>query len=369
MRKAALICSHKLWAHGHGATHPLRPERLRMVFELLRAYGAFDLVGVQVVEPRLATPQELALWHTPAFVDAVQRLSAGDKSIHPRQYRFGPGDNPVFENMYETEALKAGGSLLAAEMVAGGQADVAFNFGGGLHHAMADYASGFCVFNDAAIAIRWLAARGLKVVYVDIDAHHGDGVQAAFYDSDRVLTISFHESGEYLFPGTGFVHELGRGAGRGYSINMPFLPFTGDEVYLWAFERIVRPAVERFAPDVLVTQLGADAHFADPLAHLKLTTLAYETMFAAFRAWELPWVALGGGGYHVGTVARLWAMAFGVMSDHPLDDEIPASFADRYGIRRLRDQTRPDIGRRERALTREHAEVQVAELALLLGLD
>lgn len=367
MRRTTLVGSPALWAHGHGAAHPLRPVRLKMTYELLQAYGAFDGERSWVSEPLLATDDELALAHTSEYIDAVKRLTAGDKRVNPWAYHFGPGDNPVFEGMYETEALKAGASLMAARLVAGNEVDAAFSFGGGLHHAMAEHASGFCVFNDAVIAIRWLANQGLRVVYIDIDAHHGDGVQDAFYDTDQVMTISFHESGEYLFPGTGFVHELGRGAGKGYSINLPLLPYTDDDVYLWAFEKVVLPLVNDSRADVLVTQLGADSHFQDPLAHLALTTHGYAAMFDMFHSLSLPWVALGGGGYCVDTVARLWAIAYGVMSEQTFPDEIPASFAQKYDVHHLHDQTKPPISRREQAICREHVEVQVAELERLLG--
>ncbi|MBN1580586.1 MAG: acetoin utilization protein AcuC [Anaerolineae bacterium] len=367
MRRATLICSSALWEYGHGEAHPLRPVRLKMTYELLQAFGAFDGEHSWVSEPRLATDDELALWHTDRYIDAVKRLTKGDKSVNPWAYRFGPGDNPVFEEMYETEALKVGASLIAAQMVAGNEADVAFSFGGGLHHAMAGHASGFCVFNDAAVAVRWLVEQGLRVVYVDIDAHHGDGVQAAFYDTDQVMTISLHESGEYLFPGTGFIHELGQGKGKGYSVNIPFLPYTEDDVYLWAFEKIVPPLIQDFGPDVLVTQLGADSHFQDPLAHLQLTTYGYAAMFQAFHDLSLPWVALGGGGYNVGAVARIWTIAYGMMSEQILSDEIPASFAQNYNLHHLRDRAKPQHSRRERALCREHAEVQISELERLLS--
>lgn len=362
MRQAALICSEEMWAHGHGSSHPLRPERLRMAWELLQAYRAFDGVRSRLFTPTAATAEELALWHTADYIDAVRRLSAGDPSVPAYRYNFGPGDNPVFTSMYESEALKAGASLLAARLAIEHVVDVAFSFSGGLHHAMADHASGFCVFNDAAIAIRWLTSRGLRVAYVDIDAHHGDGVQAAFYDTDQVMTISLHESGHYLFPGTGFIHELGTGHGRGYSINIPLLPYTGDEVYLWAFQEIVPALVADFAPDVLVTQLGIDTHYQDPLAHLQLTTGGYIHVVRSFREMELPWVALGGGGYNVHTVARAWTLAYGVMSDQRFAEQIPQGYAQVYGDRWLDDRQQPDVSARDLARTRQHAEQQVNEL-------
>lgn len=366
MRKSVLVCSSDFWSTGHGGSHPLRPVRLQMTWELLQAYAALDQPGSRAIEPRPASDDELVLWHTPEYIDVVKRLTAGDRTINPWKYRLGSGDNPIFPHMYEVEALKAGASLLGAQMLVRGEADVAFNISGGLHHAMADRASGFCVFNDAAISIRWLAAQGKRVAYVDIDAHHGDGVQAAFYDTDRVLTISLHESGEFLFPGTGFVDELGKGPGRGYSVNVPLLPYTDDGLYLDVFERVVLPSIDRFKPDILVTQLGTDSHFQDPLAHLNLTTHGYARMIHSFRDLDLPWLALGGGGYNVNTTARIWANAYGIMSDQPLADEIPAAWAAQYGPTHLHDRDAPRVGRRERALAREHAETQIAELERLL---
>jgi acetoin utilization protein AcuC len=366
-RSAVLVCSGQLWAHGHGAGHPMRPERLRMAYELLQAYDAFAGPQSRVVLPRPATDQELALWHTEEYIAAVRKLSAGDRSISAWRYHFAPGDNPVFPGMYESEALKAGAALVAAQLILDRQVDVAFSFAGGLHHAMPNYASGFCVFNDAAIAIRWLANQGLRVAYVDVDAHHGDGVQAAFYDSNRVLTISLHESGRYLFPGTGFVDELGTGEGKGYSVNLPLHPYTGDEVYLWAFQQIVPPLVQDFAPDVLVTQLGIDTHYLDPLTHLQLTTAGYTDVVRSFCEMDLPWLALGGGGYNVHTVARAWTLAYGLMSDQTFADEIPASYAQAYGDRWLHDHEQPDLAVQNLAIAREHAERQLRALKQALG--
>jgi acetoin utilization protein AcuC len=368
MRKAAFICSDELWTYGHGDAHPLRPERLRMTHELLQAYDALDNDRSRVYAPPLATAQELALWHTEDYVDAVRRLGGGDPGVSGWKYHFAPGDNPVFPGMYESEALKAGSTLLAARLVLEREVTVAFSFAGGLHHAMPAYASGFCVFNDPAIAIRWLIEKGARVVYVDIDAHHGDGVQAAFYEDARVMTISLHESGRFLFPGTGFARELGAGPGEGTSVNLPLLPYTEDEVYWWAFQAIVPPLVARFAPDVLVTQLGTDTHYLDPLTHLQLTTAGYTAVVQAFRDMDLPWLATGGGGYHVSTVARSWTLAYGIMSDQRLSNEIPDSYAEAHGDRWLHDRQGPQIPQRHLEATRRHAENEVAELQRRLGL-
>lgn len=331
-----------LWQRGHGPEHPLKPERLQRTHELLEEMGAFAWGNVRVVAPRVATEEELARFHTREYIDAVRALSRGDSSVPAARYRFGPGDNPVFPGMYESEGLKAGGAVQGAELLLAGEADIAFNYGGGLHHAGPAFAYGFCVFNDAAVAIHRLLAEDLRVAYVDIDVHHGDGVQDAFYDSDQVLTISLHQNARSLFPGTGFLNEYGEGAGRGYSVNVPLPPGTTDEAYLDAFRTLVPPLVRRFAPDVLVTQLGVDTHYRDPLANLNLTTAGQEALFRELHALSPGrWLALGGGGYAVEVVPRAWALAFAEMAGHALPEELPAGYRERYGGRWLRDQEVP----------------------------
>ncbi len=370
MTKSAFIYSPDLWQRGHGATHPLRPERLQRTYELLAAYGAFacpepcrrDGPDSMLVQPRQATPEELALFHTEEYIEAVRSLSQGKKGFNPRRYNFGPGDNPVFPEMYETEALKVGSTLVAAELVASAQVDVAFSFSGGMHHAGPAHASGFCVFNDAAVAIQWLLQKGLRVAYIDIDAHHGDGVQNAFYETDRVLTISLHETGLYLFPGTGFVEEMGRGAGRGYAVNLPFAPYTDDEVYLWGFEEIVPPLVRRFQPDIVVSQLGVDTHYRDPLTHLRLTVSGYIAAVTAIKKLAQRWLALGGGGYDVDVVARAWTLAYGVMSGQEFPDNLPSAYAEKYGPGKLRDREKPRISSELRGQAQRYAEAGVTAL-------
>ncbi len=362
MTKSAFICSPGLWQSGHGAAHPLKPERLQRTYELLTAYGAFDGPESMLVSPRLATPAELGLFHTEEYIEAVRNLSQGETEFNPRRYNFGPGDNPVWMGMYETESLKVGSTLVAAELVTSNRVDVAFSFGGGMHHAGPAFASGFCVFNDAAVAITWLRQKGLRVAYVDIDAHHGDGVQDAFYDNDQVLTISLHETGLYLFPGSGFVEEMGRGAGRGYAVNLPFAPYTDDEVYLWAFEEIVPPLVERFQPDIVVSQLGVDTHHRDPLTHLCLTTAGYTAAVTAIKQLAPRWLALGGGGYDIDVVARSWTLAYGIMSGQEFPDDLPSAYAEKYGGGSLRDHDRPHISPEPVERARRYAEAGVAAL-------
>src|SRR3954471_9865167 len=267
----SLVLCREARIYDHGPQHPLRPERVLLTWDLIEALelDRAPHVAVRGCEP--ATDEELELVHTSEYVDATKR--AGDEE--PGSYRafgFGPGDNPIFTRMHEAAALVAGASLSGARAIASGDAVHAFNPAGGLHHAMPARASGFCVYDDPAIAIRWMLANGAeRVAYIDLDVHHGDGPQAIFYDEPRVLTISLHESGRYLFPGTGFEDERGRGDAEGTKVNVPLPPHTDDEAWLAAFRAVVPERVREFRPDVLVTQLGCDTHTTDPLAHLELT--------------------------------------------------------------------------------------------------
>lgn len=368
MKQTIFISSPELWQYGHGPNHPLKPERLERTHRLLEACGAFATPDTRLVPPQLATDDELALFHTPEYIDVVRRLSAGDVDVPTAQYNFGPGDNPVWRGMNDVERLKVGSAIVGAEMLLAGNADVAFSYSGGLHHAAPARASGFCTFNDAAVAIHWLLRQGRRVAYIDIDGHHGDGVQDAFYHTDQVLTISLHESGRHLFPGTGFVGETGVGAGEGYSANIPLPPYTEGETYLWAFDAVVPPLVERFVPDIVVSQLGIDTHYRDPLTHLRLTTHDYVRLVERIRDLAPVWLALGGGGYDISVVPRGWTLAYGVMSDQAFDDELPSAYREQYGGARLRD--RPDETSRvgNQAANRQEVEQTVAALKSRLSL-
>ena len=367
-RRAAFVYDEALSRHQLRHDHPMRPIRLQHTFELLQAYGAFDEGVSQLVPPRAATDSELARLHTEEYIEAVKCFSRGGSEYQRARFNFDDrGDNPTYGGMFEAAAMSTGSTLVAAEMVASGQVDVAFNISGGLHHAATGHASGFCVFNDPALAIKALVAAGRRVAYVDIDAHHGDGVQDVFFDDDRVLTVSIHESGRYLFPGTGSETEVGTGKGAGYSINIPLYPFTEDEVYLEAFEEVVPPLLKAFAPDVLVTQLGIDSYYSDPLTHLQVTTRGFVATVEMLASMGVPWLALGGGGYDLGAVARAWTLAYGVMLGTEWPDEIPANFvnerfAAQHGLNRLRDAVRLDVPADVRRNARRFAEETVAVL-------
>ncbi len=337
-RKTAFIYADDLSRHTLSETHPMKPVRLRYTHELLEAYGAFDAPNVSLVKPREALVEEIMWYHSAEYIEAVRRLGDGDSSVDQRRFNFGPGDNPAYPGIYDAAVLSTGATMTAVEMLLSGDADAAFNISGGLHHAMPGYTYGFCVFNDPVIGIKKMVAEGMRVAYVDIDCHHGDGVQHAFYDTDAVLTISLHESGAFLFPGTGHTQEIGAGRGRGYSVNMPLYPYTTDEVYLWALREVAMPLLQRFRPDVLVTQLGIDSHFRDPITHLALSVQGHAAAVEELASvGASKWLALGGGGYDLQAVARAWALDFAVMSEQSLSAEIPPQYAERYGVSTLRD--------------------------------
>ena len=361
MPRAAFVYDDQMSRHELRSDHPMRPVRLRYTYDLLQGYGAFDSEDAVLVSPRSATEDELQWLHTPEYVAMVRRLGAGEGAYEAHRFNFSlQGDNPYYAGMYDAAVLSSGATLLAAEIVADRTVDVAFNISGGLHHASAGHASGFCVFNDPALAIHYFLRRGMRVAYVDVDAHHGDGVQEAFYGDDRVLTISVHESGRYLFPGTGFVAEAGEGQGRGFSVNLPLFPYTYDEVYLEAFRQVVPPLIRGFAPDVLVTQLGIDSYHSDPLTHLQLTTMGFVEVVREFAALGLPWLATGGGGYDLSAVARAWTLAYGEMLGVEWPDALPRGFAAEHGMGHLRDSGLPEIPANLRLDIRRHAGETVA---------
>ncbi len=363
MRRAAFVYDDTLSRHELRNDHPMRPVRLRYTYELLQAYGAFDLETSSMIPPRAAAEEELRWLHDAEYISAVQSFSLGLSEYDPGRFNFaGQGDNPTYPGMYDAAALSTGASLVAAELVASKDVDVAFSISGGLHHAAPNHASGFCVFNDPALAIRYFLDRGMRVAYVDIDAHHGDGVQDIFFGDDRVLTISVHESGQYLFPGTGYVKERGEGPGIGYSVNLPLYPYTGDELYLEAFHEVVPPLLRAFAPDVLVTQLGIDTYHNDPLTHLQITTRGFVEAVTELSGMGIPWLALGGGGYDLMGVARAWALAYGVMLGVDWPDSIPETFAQEHGVSKLRDSLIPEVPENVQRDARRYAEGSVAEL-------
>jgi acetoin utilization protein AcuC len=332
-----LVYSAELVRYDHGPQHPLRPFRVLLTRELIRAYGLIGDDRVEEVPARVATDDELLLVHTAPYLDAVRRAGSGEPGDWWR-FGFGPGDNPIFPDMHEASARVAGASLVAAEAVLSGTAEHAFSPAGGLHHAMPDRASGFCVYDDPAVAIAWLLDRGVgRVAYIDVDVHHGDGPQAIFWNDPRVLTVSIHESGRYLFPGTGFADERGGPGAEGTKANVPLPPYTADRGWLESLRAVVPSLVRGWSPDVLVTQLGCDTHHTDPLAHLALSTEAYRQAAGllhdlAHRAAGGRWLATGGGGYQwARVVPRAWTIYFAEMAERAVPDDIPVEWLDLAG--------------------------------------
>jgi acetoin utilization protein AcuC len=340
----ALVYGEELMKHRLSDQHPLQPIRVKLAVELISSTGLIE--HAHLLPPRRATIAELELVHSPAYVDLVRKLS--DPEQRPRvpsglieEAGFGSADNPISDELHEGTSLVVGATMVGAQAIESGSALHVFSPSGGLHHAHRDRASGFCTYDDPAIACKWLKDQGHRVAYVDVDVHHGDGVEDIFYADPDVLTISLHESGRYLFPGTGFPEDSGSGKGRGAAVNLPFLPYTWDEPWLEGFEKVVPALLRRFKPTVLVTQDGCDTHYLDPLAHIAATTRIWPRVGRMFHelAHELcdgRWLALGGGGYAIyEVVPRAWTLFFAEMVERPdlaADVNDPASAVPRAEV-------------------------------------
>ena len=328
--RTAFIYTPRFLEFDYGPGHPLRNERLGLTYDLINACELLPLPSTRSVEPEPATDDELLIFLKPDYLKVLKAADTGHPPLEAFRYGLGTSDNPILPGIYRWSALVAGASLLAMRLVESGEVRTALNISGGLHHAGPGRASGFCYINDAALIIADLCRRGHRVAYVDIDAHHGDGVQWAFYDTDQVLTLSIHESGSTLFPGTGFVDELGEGKGKGYSVNVPLPPSADDEIFLWCFNEVIPPLVAAFQPDILVTQLGIDAHRTDPLSHIGISLGAFVQAVRRLKDMCDRWVALGGGGYDLRNVARAWTAAWAIMNDREPPAVLPESFLARH---------------------------------------
>jgi acetoin utilization protein AcuC len=324
--RTALIYSSDFGRCDYGVEHPFKVHRYRLAYELIQAYGLVGPKTTVVSDYRPVAEQDLLSFHT---ADYLARLREFSDAAEPRaDFRYGLGDleNPIFRGVYDWACLGTSGTVEAARLVADEGYDIGFNLAGGWHHAHRNRASGFSYINDAVIAINKLLDRGKRVVYLDLDAHHGDGVQEAFYDTDRVLTISLHESGVYFFPGSGFEDETGTGKGYGFTANVPLLAHTDDALYMKAFDEVAFPLIAAFDPDILFTQLGADTFRTDPLTRLEITTHSYSYIMRKLKALRIPWVAVGGGGYDIVNVARASAIAWATMNGVDLPARLPKPF-------------------------------------------
>jgi len=349
---ACVVFDPTLTAYDFGPTHPMSPIRVDLTVLLARELGVVaadgqEGTGLATVPAPVASDELLTTVHDPAYLEAVQ-LCGKDPHRFDEEHGLGTEDNPTFAGMHEATAHVVGATVEAARQVWEGDVLHAANISGGLHHAMPDRASGFCVYNDVAVGIRWLLDHGAeRVAYVDVDVHHGDGVEAVFYDDPRVLTISLHETGQMLFPGTGFPSDTGGPGAEGSAVNVALPPGTSDAGWLRAFHAVVPPLVREFAPDVLVTQHGCDSHIEDPLAHLMLTVDGQRAAYLALHdlAHEAAggrWVATGGGGYAVvDVVPRAWTHLLAIVAGSPLDPQTETPEAWRRHVQMLLGRTAP----------------------------
>jgi len=348
----------KLTGYDFGPQHPLAPIRVKLTIELAAAFGVLSSEHVTVQAAPPASDSELELVHDPDYLAAVRYAGglSGDESGAPvdvrtlLQHGLGTADDPIFRGMHEASALVAGATLGAVRAVWSGAAMHGANVAGGLHHAMRAHASGFCIYNDPAIAIAWLLGQGVeRIAYVDIDVHHGDGVQAAFWNDPRVLTISLHESPLTLFPGTGRATDTGGPDADGFAVNVPLPAGTADAAWLRAFHAVVPPLVRAFNPQILVSQHGCDTHRTDPLANLQLTIDAQRRAHAAIHqlaheAADGRWLLTGGGGYQlVQVVPRSWTHLLAEAAGQPIDPSAPTPGSWREYVSEVSAEAAPEL--------------------------
>ncbi len=309
----AYIHSSEIEKYHYPSSCPFKTERAALTKAILTSSGSYTGGNRAEVAPVSLTHDELTLFHTPEYIERLQRVSAGSFEVSDLHAGLGTQDTPIFADLFTYATLAAGGTVTAARLVLDSGFRAAFNPSGGYHHAYADRAGGFCYVNDVAIAGFVLANAGKKVFCLDLDVHHGNGTQAAFYKDPRVFTVSFHESGKTLFPWGGFENEIGDGDGLGFNVNVPLPAGTDDAIYCTAFKDIVPPLLSAFAPDVVVLVLGMDVLSTDPLAHLKMTNNAFADILPLVAQLGAPIVAVGGGGYHPENTARGWALLWTVL--------------------------------------------------------
>ena len=311
-RNAVFIYSDELEKYQYPPEHPFNTIRATRTLEIIKSMGLLSGPGRRMIAPKPADRLVLKKFHTARYLHALKTAAKGGWDTEALSMGIGTQDCPVFRGLYEYAALATGATLDGADMLISGQADVAFNPSGGYHHAGPEKAAGFCYINDVALACMILAEKGKRVLYLDIDVHHGDGVAYAFYDRCDVMTISLHQNPKTLFPGTGFENEIGTGPGKGYCVNVPLPVGTYDQAYMKAFKAIVPPLAGAYNPDVIVFELGADALAGDPLANLQLTNNIYAEVITQLLSYNKPILATGGGGYHIGNTVRAWALAWSV---------------------------------------------------------
>lgn len=319
-KKLAFVYSKALEEGGYPSFCPFNTSRAGKTRATIASMGLLSGPNIREIPPEPLTREELESFHTKKYLDALASVTIDNMNHEHLALGLGTPDCPVFPGMYDYACLAAGGSTTAAKLISSGEADIAFNPSGGFHHAGPDFAAGFCYINDIVLACLELRKTFSKVLFLDVDVHHCDGVQNAFYSRDDIMTISLHENGKTLFPGTGFVNESGEGKGAGYTVNIPLPVGTYDDIYLHAFNEAAMPRAKDFNPDVIVLELGMDALMGDPLAHLHLTNNVYAEVVGVVTGMNKPLLVTGGGGYNVENTVRGWALAWTIMCDYRQDD-------------------------------------------------
>ena len=350
--RAAFIYSDEIEQYSYPPDFPFNTSRAGKTRAMLASLGLLAGEGRFQAPLRAARRDEMLTFHTARYLDALASAPRGDLTVDMLRMGLGTPDCPIFRGMFEYASLASGASLIGAELILARQADVAFNPSGGFHHAHKELASGFCYVNDVVLACQKLTDAGKRVFFIDVDVHHSDGVQAAFYSRSDVMTMSFHESGRTLFPGTGFPDDIGTGDGKGFSVNVPLPAGTYDAAYLTAFNEIAPPLIGAFDPDAIVMELGMDALWGDPLAHLALTNNVHAEVISRALSFGKPILATGGGGYNVDNTARGWALAWCVLCG---EDEGRSMDAGLGGV--LMESTEWRGGLRDRALVPQSSQV------------
>jgi acetoin utilization protein AcuC len=343
--QSAFIYSDRFGEYKLSENHPYDPVRGRKTFELLSRYGLLAHPGMEVAEPQPVSQEDLSLVHSMPYLELLKRASDGEFILTMLEYGIGTDDCPVFPGLMDFARMCAGATVRAAELVLEQGRQFAFNPLGGFHHAGRSMAEGFCYVNDICLIARRAADQGKKVLVIDIDAHHGNGTQDFFYDDPRVLTVSFHESGETLYPWGGKYNEIGEGAGKGYNVNVPLLMNSDDEIFTFAFTEIFPPLLKAFAPDLVIGVMGVDTFSTDPLTHLKMTNNSYSAIVKIIHKLSPRWVALGAGGYNMDNVARGWTLLWASVHGLDTQDDMTATLGGVFigdqdlGLASLRDMS------------------------------
>jgi acetoin utilization protein AcuC len=320
--KYGMVYSHDFNKFSLGPNHPFNLSRGERFYQLLERNQLLSNPDIELIRPRPAPEELLLVAHSPEYLKALKDADGGEFKLPMLNYGLGSEDCPVFPGMYQFCRLAAGASFEAGFRALSGECDFIFSPVGGFHHCKRSFAEGFCYVNDINLIARMIMLQGYKVVYIDFDAHHSNGVQDEFYRDRNFLLISFHENGKYLYPGTGFETELGEGPGRGYKVNIPMEPASDDEVFLYLYRELVPPLIDAFKPDFGIVVFGADPITADPLTHLRLTNNSLAEVALDLKKRLKRWLGLGAGGYNLEATARTWALVWSAITDQDSESDL-----------------------------------------------